>query len=168
MRSLRPLVFAALATSALGACSKPEPPTVTPISGRVMSIDSTGMKVEAKLEAWNPNDFELGVKSFTAKITLDHQYNIGTVTSPHAVMLPPKKKKTFEVPISLKWNDVAALAPLALQNRDVPWEAEGTVKVSADSIDVELPFKVSGTVTHQQIVQAVGKSLPKGLPALPF
>jgi LEA14-like dessication related protein len=165
MSSARPLLFAA----ALGlvACSKPEAPTVTPISGRVTGISTSGLDVAAKLEAYNPNDFDISVKSFTATVTLDHQYTIGTVTIAHAVELPAKKKKVFEVPISVKWNDVAALAPLALSNRDVPFDAEGKVKVSAASLDVELPFKVSGVVTHQQITQAVGRSIPK-IPGLPF
>jgi LEA14-like dessication related protein len=168
MTLARPLLFLALpAALSLGACSKPEPPTVTPISGRVVSISSAGMNVEAKLEAYNPNDFDMTVKSFTAAITLDHQYNVGTVTAPHALKLPAKKKKTFDMPMSLKWNDVAAIGPLALQNRDVPWEAEGTVKVTAEDITVEVPFKVGGTVTHKQIVDAVGKSIPK-IPGLPF
>jgi LEA14-like dessication related protein len=164
MSSARPLLLAA----ALGllACTKPEPPTVKPVSGRVSSISGTGIDVEAKLEAYNPNDFEILVKSYTSTVTLDHRINIGTVTSAHPVSLPAKKKKVFDVPISVKWNDVAALAPLALTNRDVPWDAEGTVKVSAESLDVDLPFKVNGTLTHQQIVTAVGKSLP-AIP-LPF
>jgi hypothetical protein len=49
----------------------------------------------------------------------------------------------------------------------VPYEASGTVKVSAESIDVEVPFKVSGVLTHQQVVQAVGSAIPK-VPGLPF
>ncbi len=160
-------VFAAAATVALVACSRPEPPTVTPISGRVISISNTGITVEAKLEGYNPNDFDIAVKSFTATVVLDHQYNIGTVSSPHAVSLPARKKKVFEVPISVKWNDVGALAPLALSNKDVAYDATGTVQVSAGSVDVDGPFAVSGVVTHAQISQAVGKSIPK-IPGLPF
>jgi LEA14-like dessication related protein len=167
MNAARPLPLLFAAALALGACTKPEPPTVTPISGRVTRIDGTGLTVEAKLEAYNPNDFDIKVKSFTATVVLDNQYNIGTVTASHAIDLPAKKKKQFDLPITMKWNDVAALAPLAMSNRDVPYEASGTVKVSAESIDVDVPFKVNGTVTHQQISQAVGRSLPK-LPGLPF
>jgi LEA14-like dessication related protein len=165
MNAARPLLAAAVLS--LAACSKPEPPTVTPISGRVTSISTTGITVEAKLEAHNPNDFDLNVKSFTATVVLDNTYNIGTVTSPHAIKLPAKKKKQIEIPIALKWNDVASLAPLAMSNKDVPYEASGTVKVSAESIELELPFKVTGIVTHAQIMQAVGKSIPK-VPGLPF
>lgn len=165
MNAARPLL--AVAVLALASCSRPEPPTVRPISGRVSSISPSGITVDAKLEAENPNDFELGVRSFTATIVLDGKYNIGTVTSPHALKLPAKKKKQFDVPISLRWNDVGSLAPLALSNRDVPYEASGKVKVSVESVELEVPFTVTGIVTHQQIVQAVGNSIPK-IPGLPF
>jgi LEA14-like dessication related protein len=140
---------------------------VTPISGRVTSISTTGMAVEAKLEAENPNDFDIKVKSFTATIVVDGKYSIGTVTSNHALTLPAHKKKQFDLPISMNWSDVGALVPLSLSNRDVPYEASGDVTVVARSVEIELPYKVTGVITHQQIVQAVGKSLPK-IPGLPF
>ena len=165
MIAARPLLAAA--ALALAGCSTPEPPTVKPISGRITTIDSNGITVEAKLEGHNPNDFDIKVKSFTATIVLDDKHNIGTVTSQQAITLPAEKKKVIDLPIAVKWNDVASLAPLALQNRDVPYEASGKVKVAAKSIDVELPFKVTGTVTHAQIMQAVGSAIPQ-IPGLPF
>jgi LEA14-like dessication related protein len=155
---------AALAT---GACTAPEVPTVKPVSGRVLGINTTGLELEAKLEAENKNDFDIEVKSFTATITLDKTIKIGTVSAPNPVTLPANKKKVFDVPMSVKWNDAMTLAPLALSNRDVPWEAEGKVQVGGNHLDVELPFKVSGVVTHQQIVQAAGRSLPK-IPGIPL
>lgn len=165
MNVARPLLVAALALAA--GCVKPEPPTVKPISGRVSAISNQGITVEAKLEAYNPNSFDIKVKSFTAKIVLDTNLDIGTVSSPQAVTLPAGKKKQFDVPIQVKWNDAAALVPLGLSNRDVPYEATGHVKISAESLDVDLPFRVTGVVTHQQIVQAVGRSIPQ-IPGLPF
>jgi LEA14-like dessication related protein len=158
--------FALGSLLALAACSKPEPPTVKPVSGRLLGITGEGLDVEAKLEAYNPNDFEIEVKSFTASVTIDRTINIPDVTSPQVVRLPAKKKKVFDLPVSLKWNAALGLAPLALANRDVPWEASGTVKIGGDSLEVDLPFKVSGIITHQQVTQAVGRALPK-LP-LPF
>jgi LEA14-like dessication related protein len=165
-RSLAPL-FAATAALALAACSRPEPPTVTPVSGRVTGISTSGIDIAAKLEAFNPNDFDLSVKSYTVSVILDHQIHAGTVTSAHGVDLPARKKKVFEVPISVKWNDVAAIVPLALGNRDIPFEADGKVMVGGSVIDVAIPFKVGGVVTHQQISQAVGKAIPK-IPGLPL
>jgi LEA14-like dessication related protein len=165
MRSARPLALAA--AFGLLACSKPEPPTVRPVSGRFVGISSTGLDVEAKLEATNPNDFEIKVKSFTADVTLDHRIKVGSVSSTTTVTLPAKQKKVFDIPISVKWEDLGALAQLGLSNKNVPWEAEGKVKLSADSIDVSLPFKVDGILTHQQIMTAVSQSIPK-IPGLPF
>jgi len=168
MSSARPLLLLVLlAALALGACSKPEPPTVRPLSGRVTAISPAGIDVEAKLEAYNPNDFDIAVKSFTATVTLDHQYAAGTVTSTHPVTLPAGKKKVFDLPLAVKWNDVLALAPLALSNRDVPWDADVRVTVSGAGVDVDLPFKLTGVLTHAQITQAVGRSLPK-IQGLPF
>lgn len=155
------------AAIALCGCSRPEPPTITPLSGRVASISPTGLTVEATLEGNNPNDFDLSLRSFTAQLTLDGKYDIGTVTAPHRIDLPANKKKTFQVPIAFRWHDVVGLAPLALSNRDVPYTADGRVKVTAGSVELEVPFKVSGVVTHQQIVEAVGRSLPR-IPGLPF
>jgi len=172
MRAAHALPVAALAAVlALTSCTKPEVPTVKPVSGRLVGVTTSGIDVEAKLEAYNPNDFEIEVLSYTASVTLDHKINLGSITSQQKVTLPPKKKKTFDVPVSMKWNDAQQLVPLALSKRDVPWDADGKVKIGGDSIDVELPFKVSGVVTHQQVQEAVSRSLPKipGLPGgLPF
>jgi LEA14-like dessication related protein len=168
MRSARPLALAAAPlVLALLACSKPEPPTVRPVSGRFVGISQTGLDVEAKLEATNPNDFEIKVKSFTADVTLDHQIKVGSVTSESTITLPAKQKKVFDIPISVRWESVSALVPLGLSNRNVPWEAEGKVKLSADGLDVSLPFKVDGMLSHQQIMTAVRNSLPH-VPGMPF
>lgn len=166
-RSLLCFALPAALALASGACSKPEPPTVRPISGKVSSISPAGITVNAKLEAYNPNDFELDVKSFTATVTLDQKYNVGTVTTPRPIKLPARKKHQFDLDIAMPWSDVGTLSPLALQNRDIPWLAEGKVKIGGDALDVDLPFKLEGVVTHKQVVDAVGKSIPK-IPGLPF
>jgi LEA14-like dessication related protein len=168
MRAARPLALAAAAVAfGLLACSKPEPPTVRPVSGRFVGISPAGLDVEAKLEATNPNDFDIKVKSFTADVTLDRRIKVGTITSTTTITLPAKQKKVFDVPISVKWDDVSALVPLGLSNRSVLWEAEGKVKLSADGLDVSVPFKVDGSLSHQQIMTAVSKSIPQ-IPGLPF
>jgi len=156
-----PRTLLLIAALSLAACARPEPPKITPISGRVTGISPTGIDVEAKLEGENPNDVDLTVKSCTAKVTLDGKYDIGTVTAPHSIKLPAHKKTRFDMPISVKWRDVAALAPLGMTNRDVPYEADGTVRISVKSVELDLPFKVTGVLTHAQIMQAVARSIPK-------
>jgi LEA14-like dessication related protein len=165
MNAARALLLAA--AIGLSACSRPEPPTVTPVSGRVTSISPSGIALSATLEADNPNSVDIEIKSLSATVMLDGKYNVGTVTIPHAITLPAKKKKKFDVPISVPWGNVAEIAPLALENRDVPYAVKGTVKGGAEGIELEMPFTSNGMVTRQQIHQAVGSAIPKGIP-LPF
>ena len=68
MNAARALLLAA--ALGLAACSRPEPPTITPVSGRVTSIGTNGIALSAKLEADNPNGFEVSIKSLSATITL--------------------------------------------------------------------------------------------------
>jgi hypothetical protein len=42
----------------------------------------------------------------------------------------------------------------------VPYVVEGTVNVGGESINVNLPFSISGTITREQAVNAALKSLP--------
>ena len=163
--------FLLLATVLVGlACTRPEPPTITPISGRVTRISPTGITVEAKLEGYNPNSFNIRVKGATAHVVLDEKVDVGTMKLPFPVVLPAGKRQLFDIPIALNWRDVVSLAPLALSNRDVPYVADGTINISAADIDLEVPFRVTGLVTHQQLMQAASRSIPQiqGLPKLPF
>ena len=45
----------------------------------------------------------------------------------------------------------------------MPYDVDGTVELGGDSLSVDLPFQLSGTITHEQMVQAALGSLPKGL-----
>lgn len=171
MRKAGLLFAAALALGCtLAGCSRPEPPQITSISGRVTTIDPNGINVTANLEAYNPNDFALEIKTATGKITLDGSIDLGQVTVPNPVKLPARKKVKFNVPIAVKWHDAASLVPLGASGKDVPYTVDGTVDLK-EPVEMQVPFKVSGVVTHAQIMQAVGKSSPKvqGLPVqLPF
>ena len=168
MSCARAVLFAVATAFVSSACARPEPPTITPIAGRVVSISASGIKVEAKLEAYNPNGFDIRVERATTHLVLDRTFDAGTVTLPFPVDLPAKQRKDIDVPVALSWTDALQIAPMAISNRDVPYVADGTIRVSAASLELDLPFKVTGFVTHQQLVQAV-RSLPtlKGL-ELPF
>ena len=55
MRSARPLALAA--AFGLLACSKPEPPTVRPVSGRFVGINTTGLELTASHDQVRLRDF---------------------------------------------------------------------------------------------------------------
>jgi len=155
-------------TTALGlaACSRPQPPKVTPEGGRVTSISLGGLDVDVRLKVENPNDIDLDVESVVAHVTVDGTYDLGTVVIPKAVHLPANKTIEAVVPVHGAWGNLAALAPLAQKHADIPYEIDGTAKVS-NVVTLDLPFKITGTLSRAEMMRIAASAIPK-LPGLPF
>ena len=160
----------ALALSLLAAgCSKPEPPVLTPEQGKLTSLSTSGIGLVARFDAFNPNGIDLSARSVSAHVVLDGSVDLGTVHVPSGVNLPAKKHSVVDVPISVKWTDVTAFAGIVLQNRPIPYVIDGTVELGGESFSVNVPFKIAGTITHEQLAAAAASSLPKipGMPKIP-
>lgn len=155
----RRTAFSAVAL-VLVACAKPVPPRLTPLSARVTSISTLGIDVELKLAAENPNSLDFKARSVTATITLDGRYVLGAVTVPQKVTLPAHQTTTIDVPVSSRWQDLAGIVNLASSGKDVPYKVEGTMELGGDTISVNVPFEVQGTVTRAQLTQALLRSIP--------
>ncbi len=67
----------------------------------------------------------------------------------------------------MKWKDLASIAALAAQSRGVPYQVSGTVAIGGETLNVDLPFRLAGTITHEQLVTAIGNSLPGPAPPRP-
>jgi LEA14-like dessication related protein len=164
----RLVIFVAVCLAALVVgCSKPKAPTVTPRSARVTNVSLRGVEITADLVVYNPNDIDLTVKSVTAKVTLDKKYDVGEFTDAKPVVLPAKKKTIVNVPIKVQWADVMGLADLATSNRDVDYLIDGDAQIGGDVLSVTVPFTITGTVSHAELMKAAGKAMPKGV-QLPF
>jgi LEA14-like dessication related protein len=155
---MRSLIFAAALT--LAACSRPEPPTLTPERATVTAVTPAGLDLQVRFDAHNPNGFEIAARSVKADVKLDGKFDVGTVTVPVALRLPPRKHTPLEVPLSVKWRDVAGLALLAAGRRGIPYEVAGTVAIGGEKLNVDVPFRLTGTITQEQLIQALGNSLP--------
>ena len=88
------------------------------------------------------------------------------MTTQAKVSLPAQKRTRIDVPLSVKWTDLSGLLVLAASNRGVPYELDGTVELGGESLSVDVPFKMGGTIPHDELVKATIKSLPK-IPGLP-
>lgn len=156
--------FALFATTA--ACSKPEPPRVTPKEARVTSVSPAGLEIRLELEAVNPNRFPLAVRSVTGKMTLDGRWNLGTVTVSKPVTLPPTAPTAVDASMALPWAEVGALGVLAASPRPVPYVFEGTLSIGGERVNVDVPFSTSGELTREELANAALRSLPIPLPQL--
>jgi LEA14-like dessication related protein len=135
----------------------------------VTALSPAAIDVKLDLDATNPNSFALAVRSVSAKVRLAGQYDVGTSSVTQPFDLPAKATVSLSVPMSVPWSNVTPLVGLAAGGKDVAYDVEGTVSIGGSSVDVTLPFKASGTVTHDQIVQATVRSIPPipGLTAPP-
>ena len=149
------------AAVALTACSRPEPPTLTPELAKVTAISAAGIDLQVRLEAYNPNSVELSARSMKANVKLNGKYDVGTVTVPTPLALPPKKRTKMDVPLSVKWRDLSGIAALAANQAGVPYEVDGTVSLGGDTLNVDVPFHMGGTVTRDQLMRVVASSLPQ-------
>jgi LEA14-like dessication related protein len=162
-------VGAAFALLATGACSKPQPPQLTPKEAKVTSVDLAGFEMRVKMEAFNPNGFELSVQSVVARVVVDGTHDLGTVTAPQPFSLPASARTVIDVPLVVKWKGAVNFASLATSKRPIPYTVDGTAKVGGSSLNVDVPFKLQGVITPEQLQQAGLKSLQAipGLQGLP-
>jgi len=140
------------------ACSKPEPPRITPRSVTVTSLSNVGIDLDTKLSAENPNGFDLSAKSVTAKLVLDGTVDVGTVRVDKPFTLPSKGTTELDVPMSLPWNSLPALVPLT-QKASVPYAVDGTVEIGG-RLSIDVPFHLEGTLTRDQLIKIIAVRLP--------
>lgn len=147
------------------ACSKPLPPQLTPKEAKVTAIDPTGLDMRVKMEAFNPNGFALEVQSVVAHVIIDGTHDLGTVTASQPISLPASARTLIDVPLNVKWKGAVNLVTLASSKKPIPYAVDGTATVGGASLNVDVPFKLQGVITPEQLQQAGLKSL-QAIPAL--
>jgi LEA14-like dessication related protein len=161
---MRALLLAAALTAC--GCSRPDPPTLRPEQAKVTSVTPAGIDLLVRLEAENPNSIELSARSVKARVMLDGKFDLGTVKVASPIKLPAHKRTKLDVPLSVKWRDLSGVIALVTSNRSVPYEVDGTVELGGDALSLDVPFRIGGTVSHDELVRATANGLPKiSLPA---
>ena len=160
------LVAGAISISiSISACSKPQAPTLVPKEATVTDVSLTGFDMTVKLDAFNPNSFPISVRSLTADVIVNGQ-DLGTVTSSQPINLPSNAHTLVDAPLNVKWKGAVGLANLAQARQPIPYTVDGKAAVGGESLNVDVPFKLTGTITPQQIQAATQKSIQQALPAL--
>jgi LEA14-like dessication related protein len=151
------------------ACSKPKPPELAPKEVTIASVDLRGFDFRLKLDAFNPNGFPLSVKSVAAHVVVDGNQDLGTVTGTQPISLPPNAHTTLDVPLNVKWTNIGTVLTIAAARRPVPFVIDGLATVGGDTLTVDVPFTLRGTMTPEQLQQATTKSIQNipGLSGLP-
>lgn len=148
----------------VAGCSKPEPPTLTPLKASVTRVDVTGLSLDVAVRATNPNTSDLVATGVTSRVVLDKTHDVGTVTVPNTITLPAGKTTDIDVPLALKWADVGVLAQLATSTGAVPYTVDGTLEMGGSLLHLGVPFHLEGSISREQIVGAMMNSIPLPLP----
>jgi LEA14-like dessication related protein len=158
----RKFSMAAILTGCLVAgCARPKPPIITPEKAEVVSIGPEGITLKLALGIDNPNRVDLSARSVSGRLLLDGKHDLGTVTVAQPFSLPSGRRTPLAVPLTVGWKDLGIVVALAASNRDLPYDVDGSVNVGGDSLNVNVPFHLSGVVTHEQLLKATLNSLPR-------
>jgi hypothetical protein len=153
--------FLLVAATLAAGCSKPAPPTIAPEKVTVTRLDVTGIALDVSMSATNPNSSDLSASGVSSHVVVDKTHDVGTVTVPETITLPAGKTTTVDVPLTMKWSDMGALAQLAVSTGAVPYSVDGTLDMGGNLVHVGVPFHLDGTITQAQIVGAMLNSMPK-------
>ncbi len=162
------IVFLALSAS-LG-CSKPKAPQLTPKEAVVTSVDVLGFEMRVKMDVYNENDFPLTVRDVAAHVVLNGAQDLGTMKVVEPITLAANTHTLVDVPMTVRWKGALGFASLAQATRPVPYTVDGTANIGGDRLNLQLPFRLEGRITPEQVKEAVTRSLEKlpglGLPSL--
>jgi len=156
------VLFAVLSLSA--ACAKPKPPTITPKSAQVLSVGGTGLTLVVTFDVTNPNRFPLVVHAVDGRFSLGEGAGIelGKARAEPASSIPAQGTSTVTSQIAIGWTNLTALTPFMLSPAAVPYRFEGNATLGGDSVNVSLPFTLTGELTRAQMIGVglSGLSLP--------
>lgn len=141
------------------ACSKPEPPTLVPKEAAVSTVTANGVALVVKVDARNPNRIPLATRAVTAKVRVDGKYDLASVTMDKPIELAPNATTPIDVPMQMTWTDAQILGSLVAANRTIPFTVEGTMAIGGERLNVDVPFRIDGTLTREQLIEAGLRSL---------
>jgi len=154
MRSGYWALFAAL--SLASGCTKPKPPTVTPKSAQVLAATGSGVTLAVTFDVANPNRFPLVVHAVDGRFFLGTAAGVelGKAHAEPSSSIPAQGTSTVTSQIAIGWTNLAALAPFVLSPAAVPYRFDGNATFGGESLNVSLPFTLTGQLTRAELLNA--------------
>jgi hypothetical protein len=148
------LLLAALALAT--ACAKPKPPTITPKTAQVLAVGATGVTLAVAFDVANPNRFPLVVHAVDGRFSLGPGAGVelGKAHAEPASSIPAQGTSTVTSQIAIGWTNLAALTPFLLSPAAVPYRFDGNATLGGESLNLNLPFTLTGELTRAQLLDA--------------
>jgi LEA14-like dessication related protein len=153
------LALAAVGLSAVAtACSKPQPPSVTPHIVRITGVGARGLDLDVELQVHNPNSFPLSAEAVEGTLYSANDQRLGEGRSSPSNAIPANGSSIVASTVHVAWENLPALAPLLTVER-IPYEFRGDVTLGGESVHFSLPFTLSGELTRTQLLEAGWRGL---------
>jgi len=154
-----PLLAVTVVAAALaGACAKPQPPSVVPHVVRVSGVSPSGLDLDVQLQVHNPNSFPLAAEAVNGTLYGARDQKLGQGSSSPRESIPAGSTRLVASQVHIGWENLTALAPLLGAER-IPYEFRGDVTIGGESVNVTLPFSLSGELTRTQLLEAGWRGL---------
>lgn len=157
LRYFRLAVAAGVAALAV-ACAKPQPPSVVPHVVRMSGVSAGGLDFDVELQVHNPNSFPLSAEAVNGTLYGARDQKLGQGSSRPREAIPAGSTRLVSSQVHIGWENVTVLAPLLAAER-IPYEFRGDVTLGGESINVTLPFTLSGELTRTQLLEAGWRGL---------
>ena len=150
------LILGFVTLSLVQACAKPKPPTITPKSARVLAVGATGVTLAVSFDVANPNRFPLIVHAVDGRFSLGAGAGVelGKAHAEPASSIPAQGASTVTSEIAIGWTNLAALTPFMLSPAAVPYRFDGNATLGGESLNLNLPFTLTGELTRAQLINA--------------
>jgi LEA14-like dessication related protein len=151
-------VAAIAVVATLAGCAKPQPPSVVPHVVRFSAVSPGGLDFDVQLQVHNPNSFPLAAEAVSGTLYGAREQKLGQGTSHPREAIPAGSSRLVSSQVHIGWENVTALAPLLAAER-IPYEFRGDVTLGGESLNVTLPFTLSGELTRSQLLEAGWRGL---------
>ena len=135
------------------ACARPQPPQISPRVVQVAAVSPSGIDLDVQLGVHNPNAFPLSAEAVSGTLYIGNQQRLGRGEARPKQPIPGKSDGVVASRVHIDWADVTALLPLLQRERSV-YEFRGDVTLGGESLNVTLPFSLSGELTRAELIQA--------------
>jgi LEA14-like dessication related protein len=122
-----------------------EKPVISVKEIGVDQISSSGnLHITLKVEAENPNRFDLTMTALDYTFFLDHR-ELGKGSLAREVRLPASSKSTVELPVTVRLSPTGGLLKSIFSARESVYKIEGTARVGTTIGSTTFPFTRTGS-----------------------
>lgn len=141
-------------TACLSACSRPEPPRLTPRSSSISGTTAQGLGLRVQFDAQNNNSIALTLRSLDVKTTIAGQEQ-GRARLTQVTRLPAHQTTPLAIAITVPWSNLPGLIFSTSLTENVPYQVTGTARIGSESLSFDVPFTLNSTMPRSVLLSAM-------------